>query len=106
MTRLLRILRAPAAAWLLVAAAEPFAATPPVTEELLAPLTSAYIQAVKPGEQAELHRELFQTVLTRVQRSYAREVDVPRLMAAALKTIEPLEPQSGEPAEVFKKAIN
>jgi carboxyl-terminal processing protease len=106
MTRLLRILRTSAAAWLLVAAAEPFAASPPVTEELLAPLTSAYMQAVKPGEEAELHRALFQTVLQRVHRTYPREVDVPRLMAAALKTIEPLEPQSGDPADVFKKAVN
>jgi C-terminal processing protease CtpA/Prc len=45
-------------------------------------------------------------VLQRVHRSYAREVDVPGLVAVALKTIEPLEPQSGEPAEVFRKSIN
>ena len=106
MTRLLRLLRAHAAAWLLVAAAEPCAALPPVTEELLAPLTSAYMRAVKPGEQAELYRELFQTVLERVHRSYPRDVDVPALIAEALKTIEPLEPQSGEPADVFSKSIN
>ncbi|HYN63055.1 MAG TPA: S41 family peptidase, partial [Candidatus Limnocylindrales bacterium] len=106
MTRLLRILGAPAVAWLLAAAAEPFAASPPVTDELLAPLTSAYMRAVKPGEQAELHRDLFETVLQRVHRSHARDVDVPGLIAAALKTIEPLEPQSGEPADVFRKTIN
>lgn len=106
MTRLFRILGAPAAAWLLVAGGASFAASPPVTEELLAPFTSAYMQAVKPGEQAELYRELFETVLQRVHRSYAREVDVPELIAAALKTIEPLAPQSGEPAEVFRKTIN
>ena len=106
MTHLLRILGAPAAAWLLVAGSASFAASPPVTEELLAPLTSAYLRAVKPGEQAELHRELFETVLQRVHRSHARDVDVPVLIAEALKTIEPLEPQSGEPAEVFRKAIN
>ena len=106
MTRLLRILGAPAAAWLLVAGGASFAASPPVTEELLAPLTSAYMRAVKPGEQAELYRELFETVLQRVHRSYARDVDVPGLIAAALKTVEPLEPQSGEPADVFRKTIN
>jgi carboxyl-terminal processing protease len=106
MTRLLRILCVPAAAWLLVAGTASFAAAPPVTEELLAPLTSAYMRAVKEGEQAEFHRELFQTVLQRVERTYARDVDVTKLMAAALKTIEPLEPQSGEPADVFKKSIN
>ena len=90
MTPLLRILSATAAAWLLVAATEPFAASPPVTEELLAPLTSAYMRAVKPGEQAEFHRDLFETVLQRIHRSYARDVDLPGLIAAALKTIEPL----------------
>ena len=106
MTRLLRMLGAPAAAWLLLAASASFAASPPVTEELLAPLTSAYMRAVKPGEQAELHRELFKTVLQRVHRSYARDVDLPELLAAALNTIGPMEPQSGEPAEVFLKTIN
>ena len=106
MTRLPRIVCAPVAAWLLVAGSASLAASPPVTEEVLAPLTSAYMRAVKPGEQAEFHRELFQTVLQRVERTYARDVDVTRLMAAALKTIEPLEPQSGEPADVFKKSIN
>ena len=106
MTRLLRILVAPAAAWLLVAGGTSFAASTPVTEELLAPLTSAYMRAVKPGEQAELHRGLFETVLKRVHRSYARDVDVPELIAAALKTMAPLEPQTGEPAEVFMKTIN
>ena len=108
MTRLLRIPGVLAAAWLLAAGAASlsFAASPPVTEELLAPLTSAYMRAVKPGEQAELHRELFETVLQRVHRSYARDVDVPGLIAAALKTIEPLAPQAGDPAEVFSKTIN
>ena len=105
MTPLLRILGAPAA-WLLAAGGASFAAAPPVTEELLAPLTSAYMRAVKPGEQAELHRELFEAVLQRVHRNHARDVDVPELIAAALKTIEPLESQSGEPADVFRKTIN
>ena len=106
MTRLLRFLHAYAAAWLLVGAGEPFAASRPVTDEVLAPLTSAYMRAVKPGEQADLHRELFRTVLDRVHRSYPRDVDVPAFVAEALKTIEPLEPQSGEPADVFRKSIN
>jgi carboxyl-terminal processing protease len=100
------MLRALAAAWLLAAGGASFGAAPPVTEELLAPLTTAYMRAVRPGEEAELHRGLFETVLQRVQRDYAREVDMPGLIAVALKTIEPLEPQSGEPAEVFGKSIN
>ena len=106
MTRLLEILLAPAAAWLLVAGGTSFAAAPPVTEELLAPLVSAYVQAVKPGEEAEFYRDLFGTVLERVHSSHAREVDVPAFISAALKTVEPIAPQSGEPAEVFRKTVN
>lgn len=106
MTRLTRMPCVLAAAWLLAAGSASFAASPGVTEELLAPLTSAYMRAVKPGEQAEFHRELFGTVLARVHRGYAREVDVPELVTAALATIEPMAPHSGEPAEVFRKAIN
>ena len=91
------------AAWLCAAGSASLATE--LTDELLSPLTSAYVRAVKPGEQAELHRELFATVLQRVHRSYAREVDMQALLAAALKAIEPLDAQS-EPAEVFRKAMN
>src|SRR5690349_14373132 len=97
-----RTLRALAAAWIFAAAGTAVAASP-VTDEMLAPLTAAYVRAVTPGEQAELHRELFTTVLQRVQRTYAREVDMPALVAVAVETIESLEPQVGNPAEVFKK---
>ena len=107
MTRLLRTLSAPLVACLFAAAGASLAASPSaVTDEMLAPLTSAYLQAVRPGEQADLHRDLFAAVLRRVHRSYALDPDVPALVGAALKVIEPLEPHSGEPAEVFKKAIN
>jgi carboxyl-terminal processing protease len=106
MTCFLRFLRAAAAAWLLAVGGASFAESPSVTEELLAPLASAYLRAVEPGEEAELYRDLFGRVLRRVHRSFAREVDVPQLIAAALKTLEPMEPASGEPAEVFGKAIN
>src|SRR5688500_12373803 len=106
MKRLLRALPQLAASALLAAAGASLAASQPVTDEVLAPLTSAYVRAVKPGDQVELHRELFGTLLRRVHRSYAHEVDVPALVAAALKAIEPLDPQSGEPAEVFGTAIN
>jgi hypothetical protein len=64
------------------------------------------MRAVKPGEEAESHRTLFQAVLQRVHRSHAREVDVPEFIAAALEAIVPLEPHSGEPADVFRKSIN
>lgn len=106
MTRLLKTLRPFSAAWLFVTCAASLASSPPVTDELLAPLTSAYVRAVKPGEQVELHRALFGTVLRRVHRSYAREIDVSAVVAAGVNAIEPLEPQSGEPAVVFRKAIN
>ena len=106
MTRFLRAIGPLAAAWLFAAGGAALAASSPVTDELLEPLTSAYVQAVEPGEQADLHRELFGTVFRRVQRSYAREVDVGGLVAAALAAIEPLEPQSGDAADVFRKAIN
>jgi hypothetical protein len=90
MTRFLQLLRTPAAVWLLTTAGASFAAAQPVTEALLAPLTSAYMRAVKAGEQAELHRDLFETVLQRVHRSYARQVDLRAVVAAALKAVEPL----------------
>jgi carboxyl-terminal processing protease len=106
MTRSVRVLPALFAIALFAAATASRASETAVTDELLAPLTSAFVRAVKAGEQAELHRRLFANVLQRVQRSYAREVDAQALVEAALKVIEPLEPQSGAPAEVFRKAMN
>ncbi len=104
---MLRLLHVAAVAWLAIAGAA-FAATPApaVNDEVLAPLTSAYLRVVKPGQQAEFHRDLFTTVLARVQARHAQEVDMSVLMAAAQKTLEPLEPGSGEPADVFVKAVN
>jgi len=106
MTALLRSLHASAAGWLLAACGAAFAAAPAVTDALLAPLESAYLKAVTPGADAAWHRDLFRTVLERVERSHAQEVDLSRFTAAALNTLEPLAPQSGEPGQVFAKAIN
>lgn len=106
MKPLLGYLRAAAAVGLLIAGGAAPASAPIVTDETLAPLASAYLRAVQPGEEAELHLELFGTVLNRVQRSYAREVDASQLIAAAMKTLQPLEPGAGEPAQVFTRAIN
>lgn len=92
------------AAWLFAACGATLAAAP--AEDSLAPLTAAYVRAVKPGEQVENYRELFGAVLQRVQRGYAHDVDMPALVATAVKAIEPLKPESGEPAAVFKSAIN
>ena len=44
--------------------------------------------------------------MQRAQRSYPGEVDVPKLVTEAMKTLEPVKEGSGEPADVFKKAIN
>ena len=104
MTRFSRAASSVAAIWFFAGIVPSFAS--PVTDELLAPLTAAYSRAVKPGEQAEMHRELFGAVLRRVDRSYARDVDVQRLVDAAMKALAPVEPQSGDPAEVFRKSIN
>ena len=106
MTRSLRVLPGLIAIWLFAEAGLALAADSAVTDELLAPLTSAYERAAKPGEQAELHRDLFATVLQRVRRSYAHEVDVSALVAVALKVIEPMEPQSADAAQLFSKAMN
>src|SRR5688572_5443885 len=75
-------------------------------DDPLAPLIAAYVHAVKHGEQVEMYRELFSTVLQRVQRSYPQEVQLSPLITAALNAIEPLAPESGEPATVFKASIN
>ena len=81
-------------------------ASPGAMDDVLAPLTSAYMQAVKPGEQAELYRGLFQPILEAVQHSYPGDVDHAGFIAEALHKIEQMDPQSGDPADVFKKSIN
>src|SRR5262245_38728320 len=106
MTILLRFVRMLGAAWLLGASVASLAGSGPVQEELVARLASTYMQAVKPGEQAKLYRDLFVTVMQRVRQSHARDVNLPEFIGEALKTIEPLEPQSGEPSEVFTKSID
>lgn len=105
MTRLHVVLRLLAALGLMAAWGGAPAASE-ITDERLAPLTNAYMAAVRPGEQADLHRELLGTLLRRVQRSYAYEVDMPRLITVAAGAIQGLAPQSGEPAAVFKKAVD
>lgn len=106
MTSPFRTLRAPALACLLLAGVACAAAAPAAPDDGIASLQSAYLQAVAPGEHAEMYRDLFATVLHRVQRSYATDVDPAALAGAALKVLEPLAPGSGEPAQVFGRAIN
>ena len=105
MRRFLRFLRVSAAAWLLAGHAA-LALGAPAADELLAPFASAYLRVVQPGEDAARHVELFENVFTRVERSFARKVDMGAFVAVAVKTLEEMEPQSGEPAAVFAKAVN
>ena len=95
------------ACWLALANAT-FAAAPEAlgANEHLAALSAAYVRAAQPGAQADTYRELLGVVLARAQRSFALEVDTPAFIAAALKVLEPLAPGSGEPAAVFKSAVN
>lgn len=86
----------------LLAAAQ---APPAPAGDPLAPLQAAYLRAVTPGEQADLHRDLVATVLRRAQRTYARDVDLSALAAAAMKVVEPLPAGAGDPADVFRKAM-
>lgn len=101
-------LRLVAAAWLLLACGGAFGASPAQVsdDEAIAALQAAYARRVAPGEQADLHRELLAAVLQRVKRSHATEVDLPALAAAAAEAMEALQTPDGEPAAVFKKAVN
>lgn len=103
MRRLLPAFRAGAAAGLLLATGAAFANAP---SPALASLQSAYAAAAEPGPQADLYRDLFATVLERVQRSYATEADVDALAAAATQVVQARAPGSAPPRELFVEAIN
>ncbi|WP_186510876.1 S41 family peptidase [Caenimonas sedimenti] len=75
-------------------------------DDPIARLQSEYVRAVKPGEQAETHRELLAAVLRRVQRSHASDADFNALAAAASKVLAAVPAGTGEPAEVFRQATN
>ena len=98
-------LRAFAAAAMVFAGSAALGASPPAAndDDTVSALQGAYARSVAPGEQADLHRDLLATVLQRVKRSHATEVDLAALAAAAMKVLPPV---GGDPAEVFKKAIN
>jgi len=106
MPRLYRPLRASAAAGLLLACGAALAATAESSGTALAALQAAYERAVTPGERADQYRVLFASVLNRVERSHASEVDLDAFAAAARQAIEPLPPGAGDPGEVFKTAVN
>jgi carboxyl-terminal processing protease len=101
-------LRAFAAACLLFAGGASLAASPSAAtdDDAVSFLQDAYVRSVAPGEQADLYRELLATVLQRVKRSHAAEVDLAALAAVAMKAMEQQPAGVGDAAEVFKKAIN
>jgi hypothetical protein len=88
MSCFVRLLRFVLALSFFIASAASVGAAAPLTDDMLVPLTTAYALAVAPGEQADIHRQLFATVLERVQRTYAREVDMPALVSTAVNAIE------------------
>jgi carboxyl-terminal processing protease len=104
----LRATRSFVAACALLAVGAALAAVPPALPDdaSIALLQDAYTRSVAPGEQADKHRDLIATVLQRVKRSHATEVDLAAFAAAAMKVLEPLPPAAGDPAEVFRKSIN
>lgn len=99
-------LRAVAASALLFAASAALAQSPVAADDALASLQSAYAGAVAPGTQADLYRELIATVVERVKRSYATEVDLGAFTAAARKALDAPARAGAEPAEAFTRAIN
>jgi carboxyl-terminal processing protease len=103
MKPLANTLRATVAACLLLAGTAPFAAT---TDEAIASLQAAFARSVPPGEAADQHIRLIATVLRRVDRSHANEVDMGTLATAALAVLAPVADGTGEPAELFRKSIN
>lgn len=103
MGRLHPALRASVASALLLAAGASFADAP---SPALATLQSAYAAAVEPGPQADRYRDLFATVLDRVQRHYATEADVDALAAAATQVVQAKAAASAPPRELFVEAIN
>jgi carboxyl-terminal processing protease len=105
MKRMFPTLRAAAACLVLAGAASAAGAVAP-SDDPLAALQAAYARAVVPGESADRYRDLFASVLQRVQRSHASEVDTAAFAAAALKVLEPLPAGTGDAAGVFKQAVN
>ena len=81
-------------------------AAPPADDAALAALQGAYERSVTPGEEATRYRDLFPTVLQRVWRRGVGEVDLAAVAAEATKAIEALPAGSGDPADVFRKAVH
>lgn len=73
--------------------------------DAIADLQTAYALAVRPGAEADMYRELVATVLQRVARGHASEVDLDALAAGALKVVREAAP-AADPRELFNKAIN
>ncbi len=105
---MITLIRMLATAWLLSGLCASFASaadSAPV-EDTMAPLLAAYTRAAKPGEDLNTYGELMVSVLQRVQRSYAQEVDIRILTGAAISTLESLKSESAEAHVIFKTAVN
>ncbi|MBI5275781.1 MAG: S41 family peptidase [Burkholderiales bacterium] len=87
-------------------AASPLGAATATADEAIASLQSAYSHSVTPGEPADQHVQLLATVLRRVERSYANEVDFGAVTQASLAVLQGVAAGTGDPADLFKKAIN
>jgi carboxyl-terminal processing protease len=105
MHRSFRSLRTCATTCLLLAATL-VSAAPGDTGNPLQALQAAYARAAAPGEQAEHYGGLFAGVLGRIERSHASEVDLEAFARAAVHAMEPLAAGTGDPATVFKTAVN
>ncbi len=105
MRRFLPTPRASFLASLLLAGTAALAAPPANPDDPLPRLQAVYARTVAPGEQADAYRELFASILLRVQRSYATEIDLAAVAAEAARVIEK-RPAGAEPRAVFHEAIN
>lgn len=107
MRRFLATLRVPAlAAAVLFGGSAALAQAPSASDAAVAALQDAYVLKAAPGAQADQYRELLATVLQRVQRSYATEVDLPALAAEAKKAVERRVAAGADPAVLFSDAVN
>jgi len=94
------------AAALVLACSAALADSPEGGSGPLASLQAAYSRAAAAGERADQYRALFAGVFNRIERSHATDVDMAAFATAAQRAIDALPPGAGDPADVFKTAVN
>jgi carboxyl-terminal processing protease len=87
-------------------ASSPSPAEPTADELTISSLQDTYSRSVVAGDQADTHRVLLATVLQRIKRSHATQVDLQSLAAVAAKAMDAAPAGAGDPVDVFKKAMN